>query len=184
MINLKSTFRYIIFIVLIMSLILIGIVGFINTWKTTNDIKVDEYFLYESSSSPKYQNIEELTLVDTISSMGQFIFAEGNFNVGFDLEQYIKNSGKKYIVEFSNPFFYRLNLYKIGSNGSLTLLYKAGTSVKNPDSLVYPRPFFEFEMEDIKDVRVLAIVQSNDPVGFELVLGKRDIYFRKYAIRM
>jgi len=184
MIDFISNFKNTSIVILLLSIFFGVFLVVINLREISDEKRVEEFFLYEKIDVPDYSNIQEFNMTDTLASLGKVGFVKGEFLVGFSLENLVDDLKKTYILEFSNPFFYKLNLYKVGINGELNLITEAGTSVESANSLIYPMPFVEFNYEDVNRSLFFAVIQSEDPIGFELVLEERSEYFKEYSTRM
>src|SRR5690554_4827180 len=116
--------------------------------------------------------------------MSHYDFVHEVLHVGFELESIYDDPETSYVLEFSNPYFYRLDLYEIDEKGELHLISKRGTSVKTTASLVNPRPFFSFSYEDVVGKSFLAVIESRDPIGFDVIFAPEEEYFEEYSKRM
>ena len=165
-------------------LIVVFIIGFIEVGERPQVNTINSFYLYNHVDDSEYNSIHDFVVVDTVEDMSNYDFVPQILHVGFELESRFGDPEEEYILEFSNPYFYRMDLYEIDGEGRLYLIGKRGTSVKSPTSLINPRPFFNFSYEDVIDKRFLAVIESHDPVGFDLIFELEEEYMEEYSNRM
>ena len=165
-------------------LFVVFIIGFIEVGEQPQGNTVNNFYLYNHVDGPAYESIHDFVVVDTAEDMSNYDFVQEVLYLGFELEHIHDDPDRDYVLEFSNPFFYRLDLYEIQEGGRLHLIGRRGTSIKSTAALINPRPFFSFSYEDVIDTRFLAVIESQDPVGFDLVFDLEEEYLEEYSNRM
>ena len=184
MIKTQLPFKRIVAYGSLLLLFVIIIIGSVNVWETPQANKLSDFYLYNTLANQDYESVHDFLVVDTVEDMSHYDFVHEVLHVGFELESIYDDPETSYVLEFSNPYFYRLDLYEIDEKGELHLISKRGTSVKTTASLVNPRPFFSFSYEDVVGKSFLAVIESRDPIGFDVIFAPEEEYFEEYSKRM
>ncbi|WP_240485935.1 7TM diverse intracellular signaling domain-containing protein [Anditalea andensis] len=145
-----------------------------------NQVKV--FSLYHSDTD-YIKNINELSLIDEINGNISHGFIKDKFIVGFNFKGRTFNENEAYVLEFTSPLFHKLDLY-IEENGQLKLFNSSGTSNKLSNPLTYPRPIFEISYADLKEGEFIAVITSNDPIGFNVIVEEKESFLKIYSNRM